>query len=123
MHSERAYWSEGQHTEWCGAMVDSTHVNMHQLARRFGLGLLDTLAARAPHSRDTCYLDGTYYPMTDADRDFAKIYPIMQAQLGKVNENTTYANATAEARRLDAMSLRGWVSRYVPGGPASRLGR
>ena len=29
MHSERAYWSDGQHTEWCGAMIDSTHLTMH----------------------------------------------------------------------------------------------
>lgn len=123
MHSERTYWGDGQHTEWCGAMVDSLHVNIRHLARRFGLPLLDTIAARPPHARDTCYLDGAYYPMSDADRDFAKIYPIMQTQLGKLNETTTYANATAEARRLDAISLHDWVVRYVPGGPASRLGR
>jgi monoamine oxidase len=123
MHSERAYWDDGQHTEWCGAMVDSLHVNVRRLARRFGLGLLDTIAARAPHSRDTCFLDGRYYPMADADRDFARIYPIMQGQLGKVNALTTYANATPEARRLDAMSMRDWISRYVPGGLTSQLGR
>jgi monoamine oxidase len=123
MHSERAYWDDGQHTEWCGAMVDSLHVNIHQLARRFGLGLLDTIAARPPHSRDTSYLDGGYYPMAEADRDFATIYPIMQAQLGKLNPLTTYANATAEARRLDAMSMRDWIVRYVPGGTTSQLGR
>ncbi len=123
MHSERAYWDDGQHTEWCGAMVDSLHVNMHRLARRFGLRLLDTIAARPPHSRDTCYIDGRYYSMADADRDFAKVYPIMQLQLGKVNALTTYANATAEARRLDAMSMHDWIVRYVPGGATSQLGR
>jgi monoamine oxidase len=123
MHSERTYWADHQHTEWCGAMVDSLHVNMHKLARRFGLGLLDTIAARQPHARDTCYLDGHYYPMAQADRDFAQIYPIMQQQLGKVNEETTYANATAEAKRIDAMSMHDWITRYVPGGPSSRLGR
>src|SRR5579863_1317319 len=48
MHSERAYWNDGQHTEWCGAMIDSTHLAMHALARRFNLGLLDTYAARPP---------------------------------------------------------------------------
>ncbi|MGA8534703.1 MAG: NAD(P)/FAD-dependent oxidoreductase [Candidatus Tumulicola sp.] len=123
MHSERTYWSQGQHTEWCGAMVDSLHVNLRRLARRFNLNLLDTIAARTPHSRDTCYLDGRYYAMADADRDFAKIYPIMQLQLGEVNVLTTYANATAEARRLDAMSMRDWIVRYVPGGETSQLGR
>jgi len=123
MHSERSYWDDGQHTEWCGAMVDSLHVNVHRLARRFNLGLLDTIAARPPHARDTCYLDGQYYPMAQADRDFAAIYPIMQEQLAKVNELTTYRNATAEARRLDAMSMRKWIAQYVPGGLNSQLGR
>jgi monoamine oxidase len=123
MHSERSYWGEGQHTEWCGAMVDSLHVNIHQLARRFHLGLLDTYAARPKEARDTCYLDGTFYSMADADRDFARIYPILQAQLGKVDPLTTYANATPTARRLDAMSMRDWIERYVPGGLGSQLGR
>jgi monoamine oxidase len=104
-------------------MVDTYHVNIHRLARRFGLTLLNTYAARPPQSRDTCYLDGRYYSMTDADRDFAAIYPVMQGQLGKINVTTTYANATPEARRLDAMSMRDWIAEYVPGGLNSQLGR
>ncbi|HEY2474164.1 MAG TPA: NAD(P)/FAD-dependent oxidoreductase [Candidatus Cybelea sp.] len=123
MHSERNYWGDGQHTEWCGAMVDSTHANIHGLARRFGLALLDTWSQRPPHARDTNYLDGRYYSMADADKDFAKIYPILLDQLAKVAITTTYANATPTARRLDAMSMRDWIERYVPGGLGSRLGR
>ena len=123
MHSERAYWNQGQHTEWCGAMVDSTHVNIRQLSRRFGLRLLDTHAARPPRARDTCYLDGRYYSMADADRDFAKIYPTLQSQLAQIPSATTYANATAMARRLDSMSMRDWIERYVQGGTSSQLGR
>lgn len=123
MHSERSYWDEGQHTEWCGAMVDSTHATIHALARRFRLRLLDTHAARPPRARDTCYFDGKYYAMTDADRDFAKIYPILQDQLARVSPATTYANATATARRLDLMSMREWIDLYVPGGFDSQLGR
>ncbi|MGA8575194.1 MAG: NAD(P)/FAD-dependent oxidoreductase [Candidatus Cybelea sp.] len=123
MHSERSYWDAGQHTEWCGAMVDSTHANIRGLARRFHQGLLDTHAARPPRARDTCYLDGSYYTMVQADRDFARIYPILQEQLGRVAPNTTYANATPTARRLDAMSMRDWIARYVPGGLDSALGR
>jgi monoamine oxidase len=123
MHSERSYWDAGQHTEWCGAMVDSLHVNMHRLAHRFRLGLLDTYAGRPQRSRDTCYLDGHYYSMARADRDFARIYPILQRQLGEIDPETTYANATPTARRLDAMSMRDWIARYVPGGLDSQLGR
>lgn len=123
MHSERRYWDDDQHTEWCGAMVDSTHLNIHRLARRFSLELLDTHSGRPSHARDTCYLDGRYYPMTEADRDFAKIYPILQSQLSKIGSTVTYATATPEARRLDAMSMRDWIVRYVPGGLSSQLGR
>lgn len=123
MHSERAYWNDGQHTEWCGAMVDSTHLNVRRLARRFGQPLLDTYAARPPRARDTCFLDGRYYSMSDADRDFAKIYPVLQDQLSKVDPETTYATATPTARRLDATSMRDWIVRYVPGGLESQLGR
>lgn len=123
MHSERSYWDAGQHTEWCGAMVDSTHLNIHRLAHRFNQPLLDTYAGRPPRARDTCYLNDRYYTMAQADRDFAKIYPILQDQLGKVAANTTFANATPTARRLDAMSMRDWIERYVPGGLGSQLGR
>jgi monoamine oxidase len=123
MHSERRYWNDGEHTEWCGAMVDSTHVNIHRLARRFGLGLLDTHAGHPPQARDTCFLGGRYYAMADADKDFARIYPVLQAQLDKVDSVTTYATATPTARRLDAMNMRDWIERYVPGGLGSQLGR
>jgi len=123
MHSERTYWDDGQHTEWCGAMVDSTHLNIHRLARRFGQPLLDTYAARPAGARDTCFLDGSYYSMARADRDFANVYPILQDQLSKVAAATTYANATPTARRLDSMSMKDWIARYVPGGLGSQLGR
>ena len=123
MHSERHYWNDGQHTEWCGAMVDSTHENVRGLARRFGLPLLDTYSGRPPRARDTCFLNGRYYSMADADRDFAKVYPILQGQLAKVDETTTYATATPTARQLDAMSMRDWIVRYVPGELDSQLGR
>jgi monoamine oxidase len=123
MHSERRYWSEGQHTEWCGAMVDSLHVNIHSLARRFKLRLLDTYTGRPAAARDTCYLNGRYYSMADADRDFAKIYPVLQEQLARVDPETTYANATPTARRLDAMSMRDWIEKYVPSGLDGQLGR
>ena len=123
MHSERNYWAQGQHTEWCGAMIDSLHVNMHRLSARFGLRLLDTYAGRPPGARDTCYLDGRYYSMTDADKDFAVIYPVLEGQSGKINPGTTYANATPEAQRIDALSMHDWIVRYVPGGLDSQLGR
>ncbi|MBV8490519.1 MAG: FAD-dependent oxidoreductase [Candidatus Eremiobacteraeota bacterium] len=123
MHSERSYWSDAQHTEWCGAMVDSLHVNLHDLAARFKLPLVDTYAQRPPGARDTLFLDGRYYPMSQADADFQAVYPIMLHQQSGLRNTVTYRNATQEARRLDATSMRDWIVRYVPGGLDSQLGR
>jgi monoamine oxidase len=122
MHSEWSYWNDGQHTEWCGAMIDSDHHTILGLAKRFGLALGDSIAALPAGARDTAFLDGHYYPMSDADRDFAAIYPILQKQLASIGATTTYDNATAQARRLDAMSMAAWIDTYVPGGANSRLG-
>src|SRR5579884_1199882 len=123
MHSERGYWSDGQHTEWCGAMIDSSHDHMHALARRFGLPLTDTYASMPPRARDTSYFNGRYYAMEQADRDFAPVYRILQEQLRSIGEVTTYDSATPLARKLDLMSMRTWIERYVPGGNGSQMGR
>ncbi len=123
MHSERGYWNDGQHTEWCGAMIDSKHAHMHALARRFHLPLVDTFAALPPRARDTSYFSGRYYAMEHADRDFAAVYSILQQQLRAIGPETTYNRATPEARRLDAMSMSAWIERYVPGGLHSQIGQ
>ena len=123
MHSEWNYWNDGQHTEWCGAMIDSRHVHIRALARRFGLPLIDTFASMPARSRDTSYFQNRYYPMRRADRDFAPLYRVLQEQLRAVGPVTTYNSATAEARRLDAMSMSSWIERYVPGGANSQIGR
>ncbi|MGZ3496113.1 MAG: flavin monoamine oxidase family protein [Vulcanimicrobiaceae bacterium] len=122
MHSERGYWDDGQHTEWCGAMIDSKHATMRALAHRFGLPLSDTFAAIPNGARDTAFLRGKYYPMPEADRDFAQIYMTLRRQLLEMGEVTAYNSATPTARKLDAMSMAAWIERYVPGGAKSNLG-
>jgi monoamine oxidase len=123
MHSEMQYWNDGQHTEWCGAMIDTTHATIHALARRFKLPLLDTYAAMQPGARDTTYLTGKYYPMTQADRDFAPVYKILRKQLEQTGRQPTYDKASPAARMFDRMSMRQWIASYVPGGAGSMMGR
>jgi monoamine oxidase len=122
MHSERSYWDNGQHTEWCGAMIDSKHRAMHELASRFGLPLVDTWAALPQGARDTVYIRNAYYPMEDADRDFAPVYATLQKQLAAAGSVTSWNRSTAEGRRLDNLPLGAWIDRYVPGGVKSKLG-
>lgn len=123
MHSEWTYWNERQHTEWCGAMIDTKHATMHALARRFGQPLIDTWAPLRAGARDTSYFTGHYYPMQLADRDFEPVYAILRKQLAQLGQQTTWDSATPLARELDAMSMKAWIDRYVPGGGNSRLGR
>lgn len=123
MHSERGFWAAGQHTEWCGAMIDSSHTHMRALARRFGLPLTDTYAAMLPHARDTSYFAGRYYHMSQADRDFEPVYRVLRQQVSAIGEFTTYDSATPLARHLDRMSMTQWIQTYVSGGRNSNLGR
>lgn len=122
MHSEMSYWDGGQHTEWCGAMIDSDHHTMRALAARFHLPLDDALAPLKPHARDTAYVQNAQYSMIQADRDFAPVFKTLQAQLAKTGPGTTYNSVTPEARRLDAMSMAQWIDTYVPGGRGSKFG-
>lgn len=123
VHSETRYWDDGQHTEWCGAMIDSKHATMHALARRFNVPLLDTIAAWPKGARDTAYLDRRYYPLAQADKDFAPVFAVLQRQSAQTRGNTTYNEVTPLGRKLDAMSIAQWIDTFVPGGLRSQLGR
>jgi monoamine oxidase len=122
MHSERAFWDDGQHTEWCGAMIDSKHTYMRGFSGRFGLPLADSWAALPGGARDTVFLKGSYYPMSDADREFAPAFALLQTQLKAAGDTTTWDRSTAEGRRLDALTLAQWIQSYIKGGRTSRLG-
>ncbi len=122
MHSNWTYWNDGQHTEWCGAMIDSKHVHMHALAHRFNQPLIDTWAPLAPHARDTSYFHRAYYPMTRADHDFEPVYRVLREQIARIGEQPTWDTATPLAREFDHMSMAQWIDRYVPGGRTSQLG-
>jgi monoamine oxidase len=123
MHSERRYWQGGQHTEWCGSMIDSQHLTMLGLARRFKLPIVDSLAPLKAGARDTSFIDDHYYLMSEADRDFAPVYRILQHQVALTGDNVSHDNASPLARQLDAISMLQWVEKYVPGGRNSRFGK
>jgi monoamine oxidase len=123
MHTLWNYWGQGQHTEWCGSMIDSRHDTMHALARRLGQPLVDTWATLQPDARDTTYVNGRHYSMLTADKDFAPVFAILQQQLRGLGAVTTYDSATPLAHELDAISMAQWIQKYVPGGRTSNFGK
>jgi len=115
-------WEDGQVTDVFGELIDSGHLTMLGLARRFGLPLIDLLAAEPAGATETYYFAGRYYSKAEADRDFAALYPILQSDLHAAGYPTTYNRSKPGGRALDAMSLHDWIESRVPGGHASPFG-
>jgi monoamine oxidase len=86
MHSNSTTWANGQVSEWCAELIDSDHVIMRRLAARFGLALVDLIAALPPDSGDTLYFFDQYYRTADANEDFQPVYAVMQEQFAAVGE-------------------------------------
>jgi len=92
------------------------------LAHRFGLTLVDEIAAQPTGSFDTLYFDRHYYQQAQADRDFAPVNAVLQRQVNAA-PSTTYNSNNATGRYLDQLSAYEWIEKYVPGGHDSQLGR
>jgi monoamine oxidase len=122
MRSETAFWGNGQTSEYCGELLDSSHTAMRALAKRFGLALTDVLAAEPEDSEQTIFERGAYYRERDLWRDFRPVYRTLAQQVRDAGPVTTYARSTAAGRALDALSLRAWIERFVPGGVRSNVG-
>lgn len=123
MHSDTETWGDGQTSEWCAELIDTDHVTMLALARRFGLPVVDLWSGQPPESEDTLFFGGEYYPRSQAERDFERIMPVLEEQLDAAGFPTTYQQATAAGRELDQMSIADWIALYVPGGHEAPLGR
>src|SRR5208282_3024301 len=46
MHSDATTWKNDQKSEWCGEFIDSDQPTMLSLASRFGLTVVDEIAAQ-----------------------------------------------------------------------------
>jgi monoamine oxidase len=123
IHTNRAGWFGDQVAEWCGEQIDTSHVTMIALAKRFGLPLTDVLAAVPPGAQYTLSFAGRYYTVAQAARDFEPVFANLTTQLRAAGDLVAYDRLNAEQRRLDSLSVYAWIERYVPGGHASLMGR
>ena len=122
MHSEPAFWGNGQVSEYGGELIDSDHTTMQALAKRYGLTLTDVLAGVPANAQQTIFEHGAYYPERRLFQDFRPVYRTLAAQVAAAGYTTTYDRSTAAGRELDAMSLATWIERFVPGGRRSNVG-
>jgi monoamine oxidase len=123
MHSNTTTWANGQTSEWCGELIDTSHTTILQLAQRFHLPTVDLLAAQPHSSQDTYYFFGKYYPQKTADHDFQQVNNVLQNQIQQAPFPTLYNSYTAIGEQLDHTSLYDWIEQYVTGGHASSMGQ
>ncbi|GCE15856.1 flavin monoamine oxidase family protein [Tengunoibacter tsumagoiensis] len=123
MHSDTTTWANGQTSEWCAELIDTSHKTIQQLARRFNLSLVDLPAAEPNSSQDTYYFFGKYYLQSDADGDFQQVYKVLKDQTQAAPFPTLYNSYTSTGYQLDHLSLYDWIEQYVAGGHQSNMGQ
>lgn len=123
MHSNRNFWADGQTSEWCGEFIDTDHVVIRSLARRFGLPLADVNAADPPGSVDTNYFLGGYYSDGELAHDLRAIFPVLAEQNRAIGPVALYNRYTPAGYHFDHISVYDWIEQYVPGGHGSLLGQ
>jgi monoamine oxidase len=123
MHSDTTSWANGQVTEHCGELIDSTHKTILGLAKRFKIPVADLSAAEPRQSTDTAYFFGQYYPQSQRNDDFNAVYQAVKKDLIAASFPTLYNNYTSAGLGLDHLSVYDWIETRVPGGHNSPMGQ
>ncbi len=120
MHSDATTWGEGMVSDWCGEFIDSDHVTLLALIKRFGLKSINLGQHVPPHAQSLLYLFNHY--ATDLSDGFQSIYPTLAQQVQEAGFPTTYDHFTPAGYRLDHLSVYDWIEQYVEGGHDTPMG-
>jgi monoamine oxidase len=123
MHSDTTSWANGQVSEHCGELIDSTHKTILGLAKRFKIPVADLSAAEPAQSTETYYFFGQRYTRDQANADFNAVYQAVKKDLIAAGYPTVYFSYTAAAAALDHISVYDWIETRVPGGHGSKMGQ
>lgn len=121
--TNRTTFAEGQIAERGGELIDQYHSNIRQLAQELGLALDNVVAAEPNGTEPFYFFDGSAYPYADALDDMKAVWQTIKRDYVEAGYPTLYTSSTARGRELDAMSIRDWIQKSVPGGITSRLGQ
>ncbi len=121
--SIKGYFDEGQVAEHGGELIDTGHTQVRQLCQQLGLTLDNLHQAEQNGTEPTNWFFGKRYTQTQATNDLKGIWQQIHSDVNAASYPTTYHSSTVRGRELDALSIAGWIDRYVPGGHGSPLGR
>lgn len=123
MHSDTTSWTNGQVSEHCGELIDSTHKMILGLAKRFNIAADDLIAAEPRQSTETYYFLGQYYPRTQANADFNAVWQAVKKDLNAAGYPTLYNYFNSAGAELDNLTIYDWIETRVPGGHRSPMGQ
>ncbi len=123
MHSDTTSWANGQVSEHCGELIDTTHKTILGLAKRFHIDVVDLSSAQPPQSTETYYFFSRYYTRDQANADFNPVWMAIKKDLNAAGFPTLYNNFTSAGAALDNLTVHGWIESRVPGGHASPMGQ
>ncbi|MES2000474.1 MAG: FAD-dependent oxidoreductase [Pseudomonadota bacterium] len=114
----------GQVAENGGELIDTAHMELRKLAFELGLTLDDLNAYDKEMGGElTFWIAGSRYTWDEQVNDFAAFSGQIDADNRAAPWPQTYDNYTQRGWELDHMSCTDYISRYVPGGLASRQGQ
>jgi monoamine oxidase len=111
MFTKRDILATGLYTELGGEFIDSTHKDMLQLCKEFGLTLLDTRTrAESFFSRDSFFIDGGFYSEQEVITAFQPYAARIAADIRSLPNTMTYDNYDATTLRFDSMSISSYLN-------------
>lgn len=106
MFTAKDIMGEGLTTELGGEFIDSTHTDMLQLVREFGLELLDTQAAsETALKKDMFFFQGKIVSLEDMVKAFKDIAPKLKKDIDSLPDEITYKKAKGTAVTFDSQSI------------------
>lgn len=122
-YSLRGFFDDGIVVEHGGALINTDHNAIRNLASSLGLSL-DVVSGGSYMGWDDKYrIDGADYPYDDANADWGQVYQAMKADLAAAPYCQTYDVHTAAGVALDEMTVDEWLAAKVPGGLSSRFAK
>ncbi|GAA4399186.1 NAD(P)/FAD-dependent oxidoreductase [Fodinibacter luteus] len=113
----------GYVVEHGGALINTDHNAIRNLARSLGLTLDTVNGGSYAGWVDTYRIDGADYPYDVANADWGQVWLAVKNALKAAPYPQTYDTWTPAGRALDDMTVDEWLDANVPGGLSSRFAR
>lgn len=113
----------GYVVEHGGALINTDHNAVRNLARSLGLTLDTVNGGSYAGWVDKYWIDGADYPYDAANADWGQVWLAVKNALKAAPYPQTYDSWTPAGRALDDMTVDQWLDANVPGGLSSRFAK